>query len=265
MKKLRTLIEKYIHKLKKNWFLFQQLVSRDFKERYKGTVFGMGWSVLSPLLQLLVMRLVFTQFFGTNKPFYTTFLFAGVIVFSCYRECTANGMTALRSNADVINKINVPKFLFLLSKNVAGIINFGLTLAVFFIFAAFDGVTFSWRFLLLFYPVICLIILNIGVGFILSAMSVYFRDTTYLYSIFLVLLRYASAIFYDLDSSSVEMQRLFLINPVYDIIKYIRLIVIDGVVPSLPFHLLVLGYPLIFLAIGLLIYKKKNNDFIYYL
>ena len=135
-------------KLKKNQFLFEELVKRDFKQKYKRTVLGMAWSVLSPLLTLLVMSLVFSQFFGRHTPHYTIYLFCGTLVFSYFRESTHGGMNSLMSNANIFSKVNVPKYLFLLSKNVSSLINFGLTLCVFFLFVFLDGVAFHPRFVL---------------------------------------------------------------------------------------------------------------------
>lgn len=254
-----------VEKYKQMHFMFEELVKRDFKHKYKQTVLGMGWSLLNPIMQLLVMRIVFTQFFGRNKPFYSTYLFAGIVVFSFFTDSTNGGMGALVNNASIINKINVPKYLFLLSRNVSAIINFLLTLVVFFVFALIDGVTFSPRLVTLVYPVMCLILLNIGMGLILSAMHVYFRDTLYLYSIFTLLLRYMSAVFYYVDSYPKKIQNLFMLNPIYDAIRYVRLVVIDGVIPSWKMHAILLGYALLALAIGGYWYKKKNHEFLYYL
>lgn len=78
-------------KLKRHEFLFEELVKRDFKKKYKRTVLGMAWSVLSPLLMLLVMKLVFTQFFGRNMEHYTTYLFCGNLVFSYFSESSSQG------------------------------------------------------------------------------------------------------------------------------------------------------------------------------
>ena len=189
-----------IQKLKKYQFLFEELVKRDFKKKYKRTVLGMAWSLLSPLLMLLVMRLVFTQFFGATMEHYTTYLFCGNLIFACFSESTGLGMTSLLENADIFSKVNVPKYLFLLSKNIQGLINFGLTLCVFFLFCVLDGITFTWKLILLVYPVCCLILFNIGVGLILSALFMFFRDIQYLWSVFTQLLMYMSAIFYTTDT-----------------------------------------------------------------
>lgn len=253
----------FLQTLNKNRFLFSELVKRDFKQKYKRTVLGMGWSILSPLLTLLVMRLVFTQFFGRNMPHYTTYLFAGNPIFSYFREATTGGMNALMGNAHIFTKINVPKYMFLLTKNVSAIINFGLTLLVFFLFAAIDGVTFSLQFITILYPILCLMVFNIGVGLILSALFVFFRDISYLYDVFTMLLMYMSAIFYTVDGYAPEVQRLFLLNPVYCAIKYVRLVVLNGTVPSVQFHLLLAAYAALALFLGGLIYKK-NHAFLYY-
>lgn len=246
-------------------FMFEELVKRDFKKKYKRTILGMGWSMLSPLFHLLIMRLVFTNFFGRNIPHYTTYLFAGNLFFSFFREATNGGKEALLANRELILKIKVPKYLFLLSKNVSALINFGLTLIVFFIFVALDGIPFSFRFFAVFYPVGCLVLINIGVGLVLSALFVFFRDIGYLYDIFTQLLMYVSAIFYQVDAYPEKIQRLFLLNPVYDCIKYVRVVVLNGEIPSVQYHILLLFYSLFFLTIGSLMYKKWNHRFVYYL
>ena len=97
------------HTLKTHQYLFEELVKRDFKKKYKRTVLGMVWSLLSPLIMLLVMRLVFTQFFGRTTPHYTIYLFCGNLVYSFFSESTTQGMTSLLSNASIFTKVNVPK------------------------------------------------------------------------------------------------------------------------------------------------------------
>lgn len=245
-------------------FLFEELVKRDFKKKYKRTILGMAWSVLSPLLMLLVMRLVFTQFFGRGMEHYTTYLFCGNLLFSFFNEASSQGMLSLMGNAGIFTKVNIPKYLFLFSKNVQTVINFGLTLCVFFVFCILDGITFTWKFILLLYPIACLIMFNIGVGLILSALFVFFRDIQYLWSVFTQVLMYMSAIFYTIDGYSPMVQNLFLLNPLYLFIRYFRKIVIDASIPTIWFHLLMLADVVIVLGIGCWMYKKYNTRFLYY-
>lgn len=257
-------MKKLLVMFKKNQFLFEELVKRDFKEKYKRTALGMLWSMLSPLMSLLVMRIVFTHFFGRAIPHYTVYLFAGNLMFSYYRESTIGGMNALMSNAHIFTKINVPKYMFLLTKSVSALINFSLTLVVFFIFVALDKVFFRWSFLAIFYPLCTMTMFNVGVGMVLSALFVFFRDVQYFYDIFTMLLMYMSAIFYQVDSFSPTLQRLFLLNPIYCNIKYVRSIVLQGSLPSLAFHGLLLLYGAVALVLGAAIYKKYNHKFLYY-
>lgn len=245
-------------------FLFEELVKRDFKKKYKRTVLGMAWSILSPLLQLLVMTLVFIQFFGRNTPHYMIYVFCGNLNFTFFKDATNGGMGAIMGNANIFTKINVPKYLFLLSRNIQALINFGLVMVVFFLFVALDGLPFTWKFLCLVYPVGCLILFNIGIGMILSALFVFFRDVQYLYDVFTMLLMYMSAIFYNIDSYSDMTRNLFLLNPVYLFIRYFRKIVIEATIPTGWFHLLMLADVIIALGIGCFMYKKYNTKFLYY-
>ena len=126
-------------KLKGYGFLFQELVKRDFKKKYKRTVLGMGWSMLSPLLMLLVMKVVFENFFGRSVNHYTTYLFCGLLTFNWFSESTGAGMRSLFFNAGIFTKVNVPKYLFLFSVNIQVLLNFGLTLLGFAVAAFLAG------------------------------------------------------------------------------------------------------------------------------
>ena len=253
-----------LQKLKQYSFLFRELVKRDFAKKYKRTILGMAWSILSPLLNLLIMWLVFDAFFGNNIDHYVIYLFAGQLVFSYFSDATTQGMNSLLSNAGIFTKVNIPKYLFLFSQNVSSLINFGLTLLVFFTFVSIDGIPFTWNFLLLIYPVACLVVFNLGIGLILSALYVFFRDMQYLWGVLSQLIMWLSAIFYTIDNYSYTVQCAFLLNPLYLYIQYFRQIVIDGDIPSIQFHLLAGVYALIAFGIGAYIYKKNNHEFLYY-
>ena len=117
---------------------------------------------------------------------------------------------------------------------------------------------------MLLYPIFLLLVFNLGLGLILSALYVFFRDIQYLWGVFTMLLMYASAIFYPVDTFSPSLQRLFLVNPVYVFIKYFRCIVLESSIPSLPFHAYMLLVSLLSAGLGAWIYKKYNTQFLYY-
>ncbi|MCR5737773.1 MAG: ABC transporter permease [Eubacterium sp.] len=249
--------------LKKHQFLLEELIKRDFKKKYKGALLGMAWSVLNPLLSLVIMRIVFTHFFN-DIPHYTTYLFCGTIVYTFFSEATSEGMLSLVGNAHIFTKVNVPKNLFIISKNTQTLVNFAMTLVVFFIFCLFDGITFSFRFFLLLYPIVMLLFFNLGLGLILSAFYVFFRDMRYLWSVLTQLLMYMSAMFYSIESFSYQIRNLFLLNPIYLFIRYFRKVVIDEGIPSPEFHLLMAFDVVVVLGIGAFIYKKYDTEFLYY-
>ena len=251
-------------KLKRHRFLFEELVKRDFKKKYKRTILGMGWSMLSPLLMLLVMKIVFEQFFGRTVDHYTTYLFCGLLTFNWFSESTNGGMRCLFGNASIFTKVNVPKYLFLFSINVQVLLNFTLTLLVFFVFCAIDHVPFTWRFLCLAFPVATMLVFNLGVGMVLSALYIFFRDIDYLWSVALQLLMYGSAIFYTVDKLPPKVQLVFSMNPVYRHIAYIREVVLSGTVPSFETHMALAGFASAALLLGAFMYKRYNTEFLYY-
>lgn len=253
-----------LSKIKSYSFLFEELVKRDFKKKYKGTVLGMGWSMLMPLLMLLVMKIVFENFFGRGMEHYTTYLFCGNLVYSWFSEATNLGMRSLIGNAAIFTKVNVPKYIFILSGSIQTLINFGLTLAVFFLFCALDDISFNWKFILLAYPITTLLLFNIGIGLILSALYVFFRDMDYLWRVFLLVIMYGSAIFYPVSTLPPKLQAVFAFNPVYRHIEYFRLIVLEGVIPPWETHLTLVAFSSLVLLIGGWMYKRFNTKFLYY-
>ncbi len=254
-----------IEKLKRHQFLFEELVKRDFAKKYKRTILGMAWSIISPLMNLLIMWLVFGKLLGANIEHFAIYIFAGQLIFSYFIDATNQGMTSLLANSSIFTKVNVPKYLFLFSQNVSALINFGLTLLVFFLFVAIDGIPFTWKYLALIYPIALLIVFNLGLGLILSALFVFFRDMQYLWGIATQLIMWMSAIFYPIDMFSDTVRNLFLLNPLYLFIRYFRKIVLESTMPSLQFHLLLLADAMIALGIGMWMYKRYNHEFLYYI
>ena len=232
----------FINKIKQYQFMFSELVKRDFNKRYKRSVLGILWSMIAPLFQLLVMSFVFDRVFGDTMEHYTIYMFAGQLMFNYFREATDNGMQSITSNAGIITKVNAPKYLFLISKIMAASINF------------------------IIFPIVCLFVLIVGTGLILSAMFVFFKDVQYLYDIFTLALMYFTAIFYDVKifEGSIVAKLIYL-NPVFVYINYLREIVLHNTIPSFTYHLYCIFYALFILRIGMWMYKKYNYMFLYYI
>ena len=260
-----TLLTFAISRWEKYNFLLAELIKRDFKKKYKRTILGILWSLLHPLLSLLVMTIIFVHFFANRTQNFTIYIFAGQLVFGFFSESTNGSMSSLMGNSGLITAIKVPKYLFLFSKNASSVIEFFITLLAFFVFVAMASIPFSLNFFMLLYPIITLMVFNIGVGLILSAFYVFFKDTQYLYSVFTRMVMFLSAIFYPIDTFPQRIQQLFFLNPVFVHIQYFRLVVLNGTTPSINLHLILGLYALTALAIGSYIYKRYNYKFVYYM
>lgn len=254
-----------IFRIKQNRFLFEELVKRDFKKKYKRTVLGILWSMLSPLMMLCVMGFVFSQFFGRTIEYYVPYILAGQIVFAYFSESTNTGMVALLNNASIFSKINVPKYLFVLSRNISALINFALTVCIFFIFVFAYGIEPNIMMLGIIYPAVCLIVFNYGIGLFLSALYIFFRDIQYLYTLLLQVVMYGSAIFYSIDILPENYQWVFYLNPLYIYITTIRDLVIYNQCPEMLQIILCVVYAISAMVLGILVYRKYRYKFVYYI
>ncbi len=254
-----------IKTLKKYRFLLSRLIKRDFIQKYKKTTFGVLWSVLNPLFEFFTLMLIFQNMFGRDTPHFTTYLIIGVLIYSYYTNATTQGMQSFLFNSSIINKIKLPTWLFPLSKNISAGLNFLITCLVMVFFMFIDNITFTWNLLFLLYPFVLLFFFNLGVSMILATMFVFFKDTSYLYNIFNRLLYFCCAIFWTVDRFPENAQKYLMINPVYDFILYTRTVIIDGMLPGMELHLILLGYTLAVTLIGLLVYNCNKKKFIFYL
>ncbi len=246
------------------WFLFRELVRRDFTKKYHRSVLGIVWSLLLPVFTLLIMRAVFTHQMGRDTPHYTTYLFSGIILLNYFCAATRAGMTSFVQNRNEIEKIRLPKLMLLFSRNAANFLDFLMVFCVFLLLCALDRIAFGWHMLALVYPIVCLAAICVGAGMALAVVFVYFRDVGHIYDVFLTLLRYASAVFYSVDSLPAERRRLFLCNPLYVAIRYFRDVIIDRRIPSPRYHLLLGGYALGALVLGALVYRWKKDRLVYH-
>lgn len=255
----------YIQRLDQYLFLFGELVKRDFKKRYKRTVLGVLWSLLSPLLMLFVISIVFSHFFGREIPHFVIYVFAGIVNFYFFTEATNNGMRSFANNAGIISSSSIPKYILTLSCNMQAFINYLLTLIIFLIFVQIDGLSFSWKYLALLFPIFCLTVFNTSVGLILASIRSVFKDAEYLYAVFTQIMLYFSAIFYCISTFATQVQHLFHLNPLYIYITYFRMIVIESTIPPLSVHLLGVSYAFAMLGIGVFVYRKMSKKIIYFI
>lgn len=219
--------------------------------------------MLAPLCTLFVINFVFSHIWGRTQEYYLIYLFSGWMIFQFYSDATNGGMNSLMANAGIFSKVKVPKYMFLFSRVASSSVNFFLVFLLYMIFVVANGLPVTWKFITLIYPVICMFLLILGVGLVLSALFVFFRDVQYLYGVFSTALMYFTPIFYTVDMMG-DKAWIFYLNPLYLYITYFRNVVISETIPSLEFHIYMLLYSLLFFVIGCAMYKKYNYKFLYY-
>lgn len=252
--------------LKKYSFLLQQLVSRDFKVKYKRSVLGVVWSLLYPLLTMAVMAIVFSNVFKFSTPGvnYLSYLLSGLVMFNYFSEASNLAMSSVVANFSLLNKIYIPKYIFPLSKCLFVGINFLLTLIPLYVVLIATGTGVNIYHVFLPYAFLCLFMFTLGMGFILSAISVFLRDMFYIYGIVLMLWTYLTPIMYDISMIAEKLQIILKLNPLYHYINFAREIMLYGRIPQ-PFTWIVcIASSVIVLLIGVLVFKKTQDKFIYY-
>lgn len=255
-----------IYSIKKYKFLLFQLVSRDFKVKYKRSVLGVLWSLLYPVLTMTVMALVFTNMFkmSTTGVNYLVYLMSGLVIFNYFSEASNLSMSSIVANFSLINKVYIPKYIFPLSKCIFVGINFLLTLIPLYAIIIFTGTPLNIYHLLLPYAFICLFLFTVGLGFILATIAVFLRDMFYIYGVIITLWTYLTPIMYDFSIIPENIQVFFKLNPLYWIIKFVRDIILYDVIPGANVWIYCGLFAVGTLLIGMFIFKKNQDKFIYY-
>lgn len=251
--------------LQKYRFLIRQLVSRDFKTKYKRSVLGMFWSFLNPLLMMLVQYFIFSTLFKSDIPNYAAYLLIGIVCFNFFSEVCNMSLFSILGNASLITKVYMPKYIYPVTRVASSVVNLAISLIPLIIVCLVTGVHFEKSAFLAFFFLICLIIFSMGMGLILSAAMVFFRDTQFLWGIFSTIWMYASAIFYPETILPDNLRFVLDINPVYHFIKNTRICILDGISPPPEMYFVCAAIALVMLLIGGLIFKKNQDKFVLYL
>ena len=251
---------------KKYFPLMSELVRRDVKLKYRRSVLGYLWSLLNPLMMMGIMTLVFSHVFRYESiKNYPLYLICGQTLFSFFNESTSLAMYSIIRNGPLIKKVYIPKFIFPISKVFSCFVTMAFSLVAILIVMIFTRSPFHWSMLLFWAPVLLLLVFCCGMGMIVSALSVQFRDVTHLYSVLTTAWMYLTPIFYPMEIVPDWVARIISCNPLYMYITLFRSLVLDGVVPGAGLWLAALGVSVLMLALGSLVFGKMQRDFILYI
>ena len=248
-----------------NLFVLSTLVSKDFKLKYRRSVLGVLWSVLNPLLMMVVLTAVFSFMFRFSIENYPLYLILGTILFGLMSGATNGAMSSIIDAAPLLKKIRVERMVFPLEKVLFELVNFAISLvAVALVMVWFHVVPhkaiLALPLLLVYVTAFCL-----GIGLLLAALSVFFRDVMHLWGVVITAWTYATPIFYPISLLEPWMQEIMLYNPMYHYVTYFRDIMMYGIMPGLEQNLACLGFAAVMLAIGIFAFKKLESKFILYI
>ena len=232
--------------------LLKQLIIRDIKLKYRRSYLGYLWSILNPLLLMIVLVIVFSNLFRFDIPNFPLYLIAGHVLFI--------------GNAPLIKKTYVPKYIFSLSRVGSSLVNLIFSLGALVLVMIITGAQFSWY--LLYFPIIILqvFLFSLGIGLLLSSATVFFRDIQYLWGVFTSMWMYLTPLFYPITIIPEEYQSIYKnLNPMYGYIEQFRDIVLYARSPDL--HSILIGFAIsfFFVILGAIYFNKKQDEFILYI
>lgn len=245
--------------------LIHELVGRDLKVKYRRSFLGYIWSLLNPLLMMILQSFIFSYMFRNEIPNFPLYLICGNTLFTFFNESTNMGMNSIIQNAALIKKVYIPKFIFPLSRVVSCFVTMTFSLAGILVVMLFTRATLYWTIFLFWIPLLFLFIFCCGMALLLSALTVYFRDMQHLYSVLTMGWMYATPLFYPLEALPAELQPIIKLNPLYHYVNFFRNLVMYGNIPGPNTWFASIATALLALALGLWAFRKLQKNFILYI
>lgn len=255
-------MKKHISNFKKFQPLLYELVARDVKIKYRKSVLGVLWTLLNPLLMMIILSIVFSNLFRFDVENYSLYLLAGQIIFNFYNESTSGSMTSILGNASLIKKVYIPKYLFVVSRISSSVINIMSSFCALIIVMLFTRAELHFTMFLAIIPLLYLFIFSLGIGLILAALTVKFRDVLHLYAVFLTALMYLTPVIYPMSMLPGWVHAIVSINPLTGILTMFRNVVIYNTLPTMAEWIGSGVTVLLALALGLFVFYKQQDDFI---
>ena len=257
-------------RLSKDRYILQQLVTKDFKLRYRRSVLGVVWSVLNPLLMMIIMSFVFQYFLRSNLEHYSLYLIVGNITFALMNDATNGGLRSIIDASSLLKKVKVDRWVFPVQKVFSAAVNFAFSLIAVAIVMVFDGVMPTIHVLWFVVGLVLVMLFSIGIGLFIGALAVFFRDMIHLWSVVLTAWTYLTPIFWDLSlltNSNAPRIVVWIVkaNPMYNYLEIMRSAFVYQNNPSVTVLALAAIWAVIALVIGIAVFKKTEHKFILYI
>lgn len=245
--------------------LISELISRNIKSRYKRSILGVAWTMINPLLTMLVLYIVFSQLFAHSIPRYAVYLLSGLLLWSFFAQSTVAAIRDLVWSGGLLQRISIPRSLFALAAVGTGLINLLLALIPLAIVGFISGSKLSWALFFLPISLILAAIFALGIGLGLSSLAVFFTDIVDMYQIILLAWMYLTPILYPIEILPPQFRGFLIANPMYYILECFRMPIYLGVLPGIDILIKATLAAILSLFLGSWLFVRKYNDFAYYI
>ena len=255
-------MKKYIDNFLKFKPLLTELVSRDIKIKYRRSVLGVLWTLLNPLCMMIILSIVFSSMFKFDIENFPLYVLSGQVIFNFFNDATTNSMTAILNNAALIKKVYVPKYLFVFSRIVSSFINLVAAFCALLIVMIATRAELHWEMIFSVIPLTMVVGFSLGIGLVLAALTVRFRDIMHLYAVFTTGLMYLTPVIYPMNMLPDTIRKIVMLNPLTNYLIMFRDVMFHASLPSI--GSLVLGFVEMILALvlGLWVFYKRQDEFI---
>lgn len=255
-------MQKYLQTFNTYKYLLYNLISRDLTVKYRRSVLGFLWSVLNPLLMMIVISAVFSYIFRFEIENFQVYYLSGVTIYNFINEATSLSLSSIVYSESLIKKVYIPKYIFPLEKCLFSFVNMLFSLVAVVIIMIFLGINITWTALLLPFILLTCLLFSFGIGLILATATVYFRDVMHLYSVIMMAFMYLTPIIYPITAIPEGLVKFVMMNPMYYYVEGFRDVMIYGVMPPAENLVICAGFGVVALFIGLIIFKKHQDNFI---
>ncbi|MBR0451397.1 MAG: ABC transporter permease [Oscillospiraceae bacterium] len=257
------MLKPYLDTFLRYKYLLVCLVDRDYKVKYRRSVFGILWSMLNPIMMMIILNAVFSRVFRADIENFPVYLLTGQLVFSFFNEASSSAIFSVVEASALIKKIYVPKYVFPLERVLFGFVNMVFSLSALIILMIVQKVQVTAVTLLFPLPLIALFLFTCGWSFLISALCVYFRDLKHLYSVLMTAWMYITPIMYPIEYLSGSwVYKIVMLNPLTWYVQYFRQIVMYHALPTLEMNIVCFGEAILMMIIGLLSFRKLQDKFI---
>ena len=245
--------------------VLQELVKRDLKVRYKRSVLGVLWTMLNPLLMMIITSIVFSSLFRNTITNFPVYVFSGYLVWTFFSQATVSASSSILDSAGLTRKVYVPASLFPLACIAAGLINLALAVIPLCLLMLVTGAPLSWAIIILPFSAVLLGLFAYGVGLVLSAAAVFFRDAVYTYQVVLVAWMYLTPLFYPEQIIPERWRLLLYLNPVYYMVQLFRQPIYSGILPDALTLIAAILFTVVALGLGWWFFDSSRKRFVAYL